>query len=31
MNFKQVQHKKVFGIIEDENLDFNLHIQERKK
>ena len=27
---KQVQHKKVLGIIVDENLDFNLHIQERK-
>ena len=27
---KQVQHKKVVGIIDDENLDFNLHIQERK-
>ena len=23
-------HKKVLGIIVDENLDFNLHIQERK-
>ena len=30
MNLKQVQHKTVFGIIEDENLDFNLHIQEKK-
>ena len=27
---KQVSHKKVLGIIVDENLDFNLHIQERK-
>ena len=27
---KQVQHKKVLGIIVDESLDFNLHIQERK-
>ena len=27
---KQVPRKKVLGIIVDENLDFNLHIQERK-
>ena len=27
---KQVQHKKVIGIIVDGNLGFNLHIQERK-
>ena len=27
---KQVPHKKVLGITIDENLDFNMHIQERK-
>ena len=27
---KQVPHKKVLRVIVDENLDFNLHIQERK-
>ena len=27
---KQVPHKKVLGITVDENLDFNMHIQERK-
>ena len=29
-DIKQLQHKKVLGILVDENLDFNLHIQGRK-